>query len=228
MSRSVRLNLRMGEPVCKPNRLLRRPWVIVICVVSAAVVLLAIKWRQEVGRALFPRNWGEVEPGLIYRSGQLSRFLVTRMLRRYGIRVVINLEEETQPFSIDEEAEERACAEPGIEQVRFPLEGDGTGKIENYVGAVTRIHKAVAEETPVLVHCGAGAQRTGGVIAVYRLLVQRKPADFVLNEMQKYGWKPENIQVVDFVNTNMREFAVALVEQGVIGQVPDPLPVLKR
>jgi protein tyrosine phosphatase len=79
----------------------------------------------------------------------------------------------------------------------------------------------------VLVHCAAGAYRTGGVVAAYRMLVQGgSPAD-AWAEMKRYDWDDSEPQLPDYLNSNMAELAAQLVQLGVIDEVPDPLPVLQ-
>ncbi len=103
----------------------------------------------------------------------MSRHVVERQLREHGIRVVVDLmgddpENAEQPF-------ERAALERlGIELHKCPLVGDGTGDWREYVAAVTAIVRAKEAGRPVLVHCYAGSQRTGGTFALYRLLVRRE------------------------------------------------------
>ena len=117
--------------------------------------------------------------------------------------------------------------ELGIDIYNFPLGGDGTGDVNNYLKSLLTIHKAKQERKPVLVHCSAGAQRTGGVVALYRFFFQKKDADFVLKELKKYGWKyKSNPKLPAFLNENMPYLAEKLVEEGVISEIPSPLPKL--
>ena len=77
----------------------------------------------------------------------------------------------------------------------------------------------------MLVHCAAGSQRTGGVFAAYRTLVQGMAPEQAIAEMQKFDWDPDKDQVLlDYLNENIGHIAQQLVLAGVIGQVPSPLP----
>jgi protein tyrosine/serine phosphatase len=164
---------------------------------------------------------------MIYRSGQLNQYLAERMLRTRDIEVIVDLTFEDLPNEPGQRAELAAAEKLGIQHHRFPLRGWGTGKIEHYVGAVEQIDRAVRQGKPVLVHCTAGAQRTGGVLAVYRLLIEGAHPQEVMREMQQYGWDPVDDEfMLGFLNDNMREFARRLKEKGVIEQIPVPLPRL--
>ena len=99
--------------------------------------------------------------------------------------------------------------------------------MDNYLKSLLTIHRAKQERKPVLVHCSAGAQRTGGVVALYRFFFQKKDTDFVLKELKKYGWKyKSNPNLPVFLNENMPYLAEKLVEEGVISEIPSPLPKL--
>jgi len=193
-------------------------------IILAGVVLT---WEEVVKDRVIPKRWGVVEKGLIYRSGQLSSSLVKRVLERHQIKVIVDLTG-TMPDDRDQGAEQKAATELGIEHMRFPLGGEGTGDIANYAGAVTAIVDARRLGKPVLVHCAAGAQRTGGAIAFYRLLIEKKPPSFVVREMARYGWDPKRNKVLlDYIDEHMGELAVMLQEKGAIEEIPEPLPFLR-
>lgn len=197
--------------------------------IALALLLLGVavwSWEEVLEDRLIPKNWGCVEPGLIYRSGQLSAALVERTLKKHNIEVVVTLNGE-KPQDADCLEEREACRTLGIDLKRFPLGGDGTGDIHHYANAIAAIVAAMKAQRPVLVHCAAGTQRTGGVLACYRLLVKGDPNDRVLQELSHYGWRPEkNPKLLPFVNGHMAELAALLKEKRVLAEVPDPLPVL--
>jgi len=183
-------------------------------------------WEDVLEDRFIPKRWGCVESGRIYRSGQLSAALIERTLKKHQIEVVITLNG-LKPEDVDCLAEREACRTLGIDLKRFPLGGDGTGDIRHYASAIEAIVAAREGQRPVLVHCTAGAQRTGGVLACYRLLVRGDPNDSVLQEVAHYGWRPEkNPKLVPFVNEHMAELAALLVEMYALEEVPDPLPAL--
>ena len=170
-----------------------------------------------------PKRWGVVEEGAIYRSGQISRRIIKKTLQQYQIKAIVDLCGD-RPHDADQAAERQAAAELRIEYQSFPLGGKGTGDIKNYAGAITAMVKAKQEHKPVLVHCAAGAQRTGGVIAAYRLLVRGDEPAGVLEEMRKYGWKPDdNPYLMIFLVQRMPELAGQLQANGMklAGNLPE-------
>jgi protein-tyrosine phosphatase len=195
--------------------------------ICLAVLLIGggIWFWEAVKDSIIPKNFGVVQEGRLYRSGLLSEALVKKVLLKYKIKVIIDLAANSSENS-DRKSEEQAAAELGIERLTFQLNGDGTGDVNDYARAIAAIVQAEQEHKPVLVHCNAGLQRTGGVIAAYQLLVERNAPSFVYNEFTRYDRDPWNdTALFEYVNRHMKELAVLLKKMGVITQVPDPLPV---
>jgi protein tyrosine/serine phosphatase len=211
-----------------PRRTLRRRLFLAAAVVVVAGIV-AVNHRQVTAlRDRFvPKRWGVVEEGKIYRSGQLSRHLVRQMLQGHHIARVVDLTFDN-PDDANHEAELAAIAELGIERRLCPLLSDGTGDVHIYAQAVAAVAEAAREGKPVLVHCAAGAQRTGGVVALYRLLVQGKSPEFTFAEMRKYRYDPRTSPLLlEYVNAHIAEIAADLVRDGTLERVPDPLPQLR-
>lgn len=196
-----------------------------IAVVAALVVTGIGAWAGGLKYHFIAKRFGEVRPGLIYRSGQISPPMIEKTLHRHGIELVVSLcaENQADPAQV---AERAAVADLGIERQVFPLEGDGTGDIDNYARAIAAMDEAADRGRPVLVHCSAGTYRTGGVVAAYRLLVEGADPGAVWSELKRYNWKEKNPILPEYLNRNMDALARELVDMGVIDAVPDPLPVL--
>jgi protein tyrosine phosphatase (PTP) superfamily phosphohydrolase (DUF442 family) len=198
--------------------------------VVLTVVLLGVAlwfWDAVVKDRLIPKRWAAVEGHSIYRSGQLSAALVKRTLASHGIKIIVALTFD-DPQDKDQAAEMKAASELGIELRRFPLDGYGTGDINQYAGAIAALMEAERQGKPVLIHCAAGVQRTGGLIAFYRLLVDRKPPADVLQELRQHGWSPkQNPKLLPYLNENLGRLATILHEKGLLDEIPDPLPTLQ-
>jgi protein tyrosine/serine phosphatase len=205
----------------------RRVWWIVAALV-VLVGLLAANHRQitALRDRFIPKRWGVVEEGKIYRSGQLSQHLVRETLEAHRIQTVVDLTWD-DPSERNHVAELAAIAELGIERKLCPLQPDGTGDVHIYAQAIAEVARAVRQGKPVLVHCAAGTQRTGGVVAFYRLLVEGKSPEFTFAEMRKYNYNPQHSpKLLKYVNEHIAEIAEDLVRDGIIERIPDSLPRL--
>lgn len=197
--------------------------VLAACLLGGAVWF----WDGVAKDRLIPKRWAAVEGHSIYRSGQLSASLVKRTLASHGIKVIVALTG-SDPQDKDQAAEEKVAAELGIDLLRFPLLGDGTGDVNNYAGALTAVIQAERQGKPVLVHCAAGAQRTGGTIAFYQLLVDEKPPAAVIQELKHHGWDPKrNPNLLPYLNANLGKIATILHDRGLLDAIPNPLPILQ-
>lgn len=206
----------------------QRTALVVSCGLLAAAALIgagigvwdAVKYR------FIPKRFGVVVPGEIYRSGQISKWQFAPTVDRFGIDVVIDLNG-VDPGDEHQAAEIAACERLGLEHHRFKLEGNGTGNVDSYVEAIATLAACHHEGKTVLVHCHAGTQRTGSVVAAYRTLVLGESADEAYAELQRYGWNPKTDQVLlSYFNANLPRVAAELRRRGLIERAPDPLPVL--
>ena len=104
----------------------------------------------------------EVAPG-IFRSAQPDPAGL-RAVQKRGVRTVVVLR-----TKIPEE-EREAAARLGLELVHVPMDGTKMPSMEEVDRALTVILDP--SKRPVLVHCAHGEERTGAVIAAYRVVVE--------------------------------------------------------
>jgi protein-tyrosine phosphatase len=217
------------ESPAAAERLHRWRRIVWAVIAVALATFLAINHDQvrNVRDRFIAKRWGVVVAGKIYRSGQLSSHLVKETLAKHRIQRIVDLTFDNRNDE-NHTAEVAAAADLGIEYRLYPLDSDGTGDVHIYAQAVAAVDKAEREGQIVLVHCYAGSQRTGGVVALYRLLVQNWSPEQVLLEMRRYKYDPhESPILLNFLNEHIEEIATELVELGSIAAVPHPLPRLK-
>ncbi len=199
-------------------------WLFVL--IAAAGGLGFLLWETVLEDRLVAKRFGVVVPGEVYRSGQISQWMLEPTLEKHGIQVIIDMNgvETDDPHQA---AEIDFLNRTRFEHYRYRLSGDGIGDIRNYALALKTIEDCRARHKPVLVHCSAGSQRTGGVVAMFRVLIQKQSPESVVAELERYDWRPGKDQVLlDYLNSHMAELAKLLVEMHVIETVPNPLPVL--
>ncbi len=209
----------------KPTPTKRSPWLI-IAVIAATVGGSIWLWEEVLEDRFVAKRFGVVEPDLIYRSGQLSQYVVERVLADNQIQVVVDLTG-PEPNAPHEHAEVSAVAKLDIERHELPLKGDGTGDITRYADAIEVMHRAYLAGQPVLVHCAAGSQRTGAAVAFYRVLVQGRDKASVIDELKQYDWSPKKDRVLlRYMDEHIAELAKMLKDRGVIDTVPEALPTM--
>lgn len=199
-----------------------------IALVAIGVVVgLGLWWWLEDGRHLFfPKNWGVVEEGRIYRSGRIHRRLIEQVLREHGIRVVVDLAG-TDDWDPNFQPEREAAKKLGIEHHTFSsLDGHGIGSIDEYAQAFAILLEARRDKRPILVHCGGGSERTGAMFAWYRMLLDGWDGAQAYDEYLSYRSSPPKTDALrTFVNKHFPEIVKRMQARGLIENVPDPLPV---
>jgi protein tyrosine/serine phosphatase len=184
-------------------------------VLAVLAIGLTIWWFAGLRNRFEPVNFGVVEPGRLYRSGQITEPVIRKTLQKNHIGLIVNLSVEDTP---DERAEAAAAQNLGVERVNLGLSGDGLGNPDVYPKALADIVKANQEGKAVLVHCQSGAQRTGGIIATYRILVEGKSPDEAFAEMREYGHNPKhNPALIPWIREHLPEWKEQLAHYEAAG-----------
>ncbi|AOK20410.1 protein-tyrosine-phosphatase [Burkholderia cepacia] len=146
---------------------------------SSDVAARPLQWAQSVPDARLD-NLHRITPTL-YRSAQLSRADVPE-LQKLGIRKVISF----RSFHADDSI--LAGTQIKMQRIRI-----NTWDIrdEDMVAALKALRTA-DQDGPVLIHCQHGADRTGLVSALYRMVYQGWTREQALDELQHggYGFHP--------------------------------------
>lgn len=130
-------------------------------------------------------SFGQVEIGL-YRGGRPNEEDFTALLEM-GIKTVLDLEGGLFAAETDPVRRERAwAAAAGIDLVHVPLSPLTSPR-------PVRVEEAVAvmadpARRPLFVHCHAGVDRTGFVVAAYRVTAEGWTAERAYDEMVRAGF----------------------------------------
>jgi protein tyrosine/serine phosphatase len=128
----------------------------------------------------------------LYRSGQPRDGGIAR-LRELGINTIINLRG-GGPLARAEEAEARAA---GLNYFNVALPNWGRPQDARVAHVLTLI--AAPENGRVLVHCKDGVDRTGTIVAVYRLTHDRWTTQDALAEAERNGMRRTQFWMRDYV-----------------------------
>ena len=184
--------------------------------IGGGVGLCIWAWVALFQPNLFPKRFHTVQPGELYRAGKLTPAAVRTVVEERDIRTIVDLGAWTEGSREDRLAQ-RVADSLGVDRIRLNLHGDATGDPENYVRAL----KLVTDPTrqPVLLHCGAGTERTGCAIMLYRTIIQGEDADAAYDEAQRIGHSPTR-------NDKMRPTfdAVRPLVEAALTESTDPAP----
>lgn len=107
-------------------------------------------------------NEHEVIAGVLYRSAQPGGEEIDSLVRRHGIKTIINLRNETRGNWY---AEEKSAADRnGVTLIDYPISSGAILPVEGSEELAQIMRNA---EKPILIHCEHGANRTGLASAIY-------------------------------------------------------------
>jgi len=130
---------------------------------TATIVVLAIgfvAWDQV------NHNFGQVQPGRIYRSGQMPAAALTQTVRKYRIKTVLNLRgsNPSRPWYRDELTATLEAEATHIDVAMSSCLWMSRPQLR------TLIQTLDTADYPLLIHCAWGSERTGLVSAFAELL----------------------------------------------------------
>ncbi len=169
-------------------RLLRAILPVGIVAVIAAVPLL-----HKVNRVATVRNLRTVDPGALYRSGQMSPEAFERVVRERGIRTVMSVRDARVSGSEQSDDFEREyCEATGRKFHRLPIpdwevQGGAIPGEETVRIYLNLLEKPEETPRPILIHCFAGEHRTGAMVAIYRMEYDGWRNDEAIEEMTAVG-----------------------------------------
>jgi uncharacterized protein (TIGR01244 family) len=169
-------------------------------IIAVAVVLMlaaqANPAQQGARYAELP-NFHEVNERL-YRGGQPKNAGVKK-LAGLGIKTIINLR------GADEQtlAEEKEAKAAGLSYFNIPMPGMSRPTREQ----ISRVMAVIdtAENWPVFIHCKRGSDRTGTIVALYRISHDEWTANQAMSEAKNFGLSWMEFGMKDYISDYYRD-----------------------
>ena len=117
----------------------------------------------------------------VYRGGQPSDSGFEDLARR-GIKTIVDLRDIGEHSQAEEQ---KVVTDLGMRYVSIPMRGMSTPKDDQVAAVLALLNDTTGG--PVFVHCRRGADRTGTIIAVYRISHDGWDNKKALGEAKSYG-----------------------------------------
>jgi protein tyrosine phosphatase (PTP) superfamily phosphohydrolase (DUF442 family) len=156
---------------------------IVITSFLAVVSLIArpqVSWCQTEKEPRGLPNFGRVAENL-YRGGQPTSEGF-KSLHAMGVGIIVDLREKPTEVA----SEKRQIESLGMKSIGIPWSANHEPSSAQIVEFLDLVR--ANPDTKIFVHCRRGADRTGVMIAAYRIAVEHKPAAEAVSEMHQYHY----------------------------------------
>ncbi len=156
-------------------------------------------------------NPGRINDGF-YRGAQPNAQGLEE-LKKLGITTIVDLRAEDRPKS---EWEKKEAERLGMHFVHIPIAGFAAPTNEEVVQFLSLFHDP---QQKIFVHCLLGEDRTGVLVATYRMSVQKWPEEQAMREMNSFGfngfWHPA-------MKAFVRDFPARLTSAPALASLQNP------
>jgi protein tyrosine/serine phosphatase len=144
------------------------------------------------------KNFGCVSPR-IYRGAQPTEQGLRELARR-GVKTIISLRDTDEKA----ETERKGAEKEGIKFYNIPF-ANWLGPKDTRVEEVLKLINSAGNQ-PVFIHCKRGADRTGTVVAAYRISHDHWTAKQAKEEAKKYRFGWWQFWMDDFISDYYKKF----------------------
>ena len=165
----------------------------------AGVRLAALAATGLLCGGCFTDQFGIVRDGVLYRGSRPSLEELEGVCRAYDIRTIVRVGGNLSPD--DEEARYAAANRIKLLDLAIPTgEPPTPAQLQKFFNVIEN-----PRTRPVLVHCRAGLERTGALVAAYRIKYEAWTPAEAIAEMEDYGY-------VEWIWPAQQEFVETLPE----------------
>jgi len=164
------------------------------CAAGVAIISLAASLdarAADTSRETPCANFAQVSPGF-YRGAEPTAQCLER-LDALGVRTIVNLRDEEKASTVEQNDAEAH----GMRYFNVPLSGIGKPALADVQKTLSIIR--TPGNQPVFLHCKRGADRTGAIVAAYRIQVEGWTAERALEEAKSFGLAWWQIGMKDFI-----------------------------
>lgn len=170
-------------------------WMLGLLLIVMLVTVPAVQYRWLYTHQ---KRLREVMPGVFYRSGEMSADGFREAIAQLHIKTIINLQDEFPdpelPYSLFDHhtiRESELCRELGVRYVYSPPDLlPRPEAVSHRPHTIEKFLSIMDDPTnfPVLIHCRAGLNRTGIMVAVYRMEYCGYSVSEAIDEMRANGF----------------------------------------
>ena len=124
-------------------------------------------------------NFHHLDGNRAYRSGQMSATALEKVIRKHGIRTVINLRGPAPKKEWYQE-EVKVCKKLQVEHYSVRFSARSLPYQKKLIQLMDLYRTA---PYPILIHCQGGADRTSLASVLYRMVEKEEPLDLALRQM---------------------------------------------
>jgi protein tyrosine/serine phosphatase len=163
-------------------------WLLALVFLLGSSAILA---QQEAKYQELP-NFHQVNPQ-VFRGAQPKQGGLQK-LASLGIKTIINLRDDDDRAK----AEEQEASAAGFRYFNIPLGSFGRPNDKTMDDILALINNS--ENQPVFVHCKLGSDRTGTVVAIYRIEHDGWSSERAKAEAKRYGMNIWQVEMKDYIS----------------------------
>jgi len=148
------------------------------------LLLMVLLAGGYIAYIMATNNFHPITAGEAYRSAQLDRDELAYYIKKYNIRSIVNLRGKNlnKPWYREEA---QISAELNVAHYSIGLSASQELKDED-IKRLSEIFKTAPR--PVLIHCQAGADRSGLVAAMWKVVVDKEPKSEAKKQLSILYW----------------------------------------
>ena len=161
-----------------------------VLIIFGTVTVLSLISLWYVG--IIGNNFRVVTLGKCYRSGQMSYKEICKTISQYKIRTIVNLTGAKKESWYLEEV--KAAHEFGVKHVDINLSSHTLPPPQEMSDLLQTLQNG---PYPMLIHCRAGADRSGLACAIYRNIIENVPLDVAVREQLTWRYGHISVDAMD-------------------------------